>query len=475
MQRTGIRRVRPKPGHSTRFQAAIHLQVVTYRVLCRPTARAMRVLPDRLACLLHLSAYRNGTVAALVLHSRKVVTMFDILVVDDEIEILHALKRELRIWARERNLRILTATTGEEALEMITADSDRIAILLTDNRMPGLSGAELIRRVIASRFAVVPVLITGYTGKQNIQAALSTGAFDVIVKPWNRADLQQQLDHALQTYDIRRRTLKNGSPGAGSRMTTEFRKRYLEANVPRACKRLEVSYVQRPDSVTGTCEDYLDFFELGNDQVLVFLGTASGESMPAAFLSAIVKSMIHSEYMPNCIGARVCPADLLDWLNERIFAIRESVSNLFMSLLVCLLDTRTGRVTYSAAGAPTPIHARGRAVEQKVGDGLALGANPRATYRETVLQVTPGDSLYLLSNGMMRRNQDAGESEQVFDRMLGESRYLVQRERSANARNTQSDGTAVRVVLSPSTRAGRPPEPQTISRRATRKPAPVRA
>lgn len=389
--------------------------------------------------------------------------MLDILIVDDEIEILHALKRELRIWARERNLRILTATSGDEALQMIASGADRIAILLTDNRMPGLSGGELIRRVIEARFPVVPLLITGYTAKRNIQGALSTGAFGVIVKPWSRIDLQQQLDHALQTYYIRRRTEEKSGRKAGAKITTEFRKRYLDVNVPQTCKRFEMTYMQRPNPKSGTCDDYLDFVELGDDQVLILLGTASGDSMPAAFLSAVVKSMIHTEYIPGCIGSQMSPANLLAWLNQRIFDVRESVSNLFMSLLVCHLDTRTGRVTYSVAGAPTPIHARGRAVEQRVGDGLALGANPRATYRQTALQMESTDSLYLLSTGMMSRNDEAGESEQVFDRMLGESRYMVQRERSNGNRTADSDGTAVRIVLHPNAQfAARARKPQTV-------------
>ncbi|MBP8806670.1 MAG: response regulator [Kofleriaceae bacterium] len=99
--------------------------------------------------------------------------------------------------------RIKTASDGAEALEVLRQEP--VAVLLTDQRMPGMSGDELLRIVKRDHPEVVRVVITAYSDIEPILAAINEGLVArYIVKPWNREELDQLLRWAIAAWQFSR-------------------------------------------------------------------------------------------------------------------------------------------------------------------------------------------------------------------------------------------------------------------------------
>jgi DNA-binding NtrC family response regulator len=118
-----------------------------------------------------------------------------ILVVDDEEEILHSLRGLLR-----REFDVHTAASGAEALELLKRQP--VHVIMTDQRMPEITGVELLRRVQGDCPDAIRMVFTGYSDiKAVIEAVNQGGIFRYITKPWDPEELQAVLRQACEAYD----------------------------------------------------------------------------------------------------------------------------------------------------------------------------------------------------------------------------------------------------------------------------------
>ena len=118
-----------------------------------------------------------------------------ILIVDDEPSNLRALERLFRA---EYDVR--TAGSGGEALSLL--EHHDMAVLIADQRMPGMSGVELMQRTARLRPHMVRMLLTGYTDVESLIDAINTGnVYKYITKPWNNDELLLTVARALEHYE----------------------------------------------------------------------------------------------------------------------------------------------------------------------------------------------------------------------------------------------------------------------------------
>lgn len=95
---------------------------------------------------------------------------------------------------------ILLAATGEEALETM-AQADRLALILADQRMPGLSGAEVLARAREIAPHAERIMITGYSEPEDIMAAINQGqVYRYILKPWSNEELRIAIIQGVERY-----------------------------------------------------------------------------------------------------------------------------------------------------------------------------------------------------------------------------------------------------------------------------------
>ncbi len=119
-----------------------------------------------------------------------------VLVVDDEPRVLDALEAVLAA-----EFRVLRAESGEHALRNL-ADTD-VAVIVTDYRMPGMTGVELLRRSQDVAPEAVRILLTAYTDVESLMEAINTGhIYHVLPKPWDPNELLLVVRRAAERYAL---------------------------------------------------------------------------------------------------------------------------------------------------------------------------------------------------------------------------------------------------------------------------------
>src|SRR3974377_1332857 len=115
-----------------------------------------------------------------------------ILVVDDD----ESLRRVTQLQLEEAGPLVLAASNGTEALALI--EEDPPALVVTDLKMPGLSGLELLNKIRSEHPETTVVMITAFGTVQTAVEAMKSGAYDYITKPIDYEELVLIVKRALE-------------------------------------------------------------------------------------------------------------------------------------------------------------------------------------------------------------------------------------------------------------------------------------
>lgn len=123
-----------------------------------------------------------------------------ILVVDDEGAIRYSVSKTL-----ERvGYRVITASSGEEALDLM--ERQDFDVVLTDIRMPGISGVDLLAMIREKSPDIVVILMTGYASLGTAVESLRLGAHDYLIKPSSSEDIRESVRRGMErSVNLRRR------------------------------------------------------------------------------------------------------------------------------------------------------------------------------------------------------------------------------------------------------------------------------
>lgn len=120
-----------------------------------------------------------------------------LLLVDDEENILNSLKRTFR----KEQYRIITANSGLEGLSVI--DKEKISLVLSDHRMPGMEGVEFLNEVRQKSPDTIRMMLTGYADMPSVMNAINHGeVYRFITKPWDDEEIRFIVKDALRHYDL---------------------------------------------------------------------------------------------------------------------------------------------------------------------------------------------------------------------------------------------------------------------------------
>lgn len=121
--------------------------------------------------------------------------MKTILLVDDERHVLSALKRSLR----NEGYQILTANSGYEALDLLK--NNDVHLVISDQRMPEMTGTQLLHQVRKNYPETVRVMLSGYADADAILGAVNLGhIYQFQTKPWNDTDLRHSIQNCITHY-----------------------------------------------------------------------------------------------------------------------------------------------------------------------------------------------------------------------------------------------------------------------------------
>ncbi|MGE3819077.1 MAG: response regulator [Isosphaeraceae bacterium] len=118
-----------------------------------------------------------------------------LLIVDDEPNVCDSVHDLLR-----REFRVLKAHSAEEGYRMM--QEEEVHIIMSDQRMPQISGVELLERVKSRNPRAIRLLFTGFADVESIIAAINQGhVYQFLKKPWQPEDLEAAVRQAAQEYE----------------------------------------------------------------------------------------------------------------------------------------------------------------------------------------------------------------------------------------------------------------------------------
>jgi putative nucleotidyltransferase with HDIG domain len=118
-----------------------------------------------------------------------------VLFIDDEVNILNSIQR---VFA-DHNFTLMTAGNAQKGLEILSRNE--IAVVISDNIMPGMNGLDLLRLAKVISPDTIRIMLTGHASLDTAIEAINLGeVFRFVVKPWNDKALEETVEDALQRY-----------------------------------------------------------------------------------------------------------------------------------------------------------------------------------------------------------------------------------------------------------------------------------
>ncbi len=120
-----------------------------------------------------------------------------LLIVDDEESVLQALRRLFH-----RQYDVVTHTSGAAALEQL--QNERFDVIISDMRMPQMTGAELLKSCFELYPQMIRILLTGYSDLESAIKAVNEGnIYRYVSKPWDNDQLRALIAEAIDTRDLK--------------------------------------------------------------------------------------------------------------------------------------------------------------------------------------------------------------------------------------------------------------------------------
>ena len=290
---------------------------------------------------------------------------------------------------------------GTEALAMLHAEVP--SLLLLDFDMPGLNGAEVLKRLRVDRnpaIAQLPtIMLTGHGGEESEILCLEAGADDFVTKPINSAVLRARIDTQLRLCSMRHQLQLQNDELEAWRTNLE---RDLEAArltqqslIPQKLPALEgwdVAAVYQPVIQVGG--DIYGWLRLADGRTLFWIVDATGHGASAALLTTLAKLLFHHGSMEHTRPSSIMRAVNNDF--RSIFGARS-----FMTAMCVALDPTSGRATVVGAGHPPLLVARGRgATEALASSAPPLGLVELSEFAESEVDLAPGDAFRSYTDGL---------------------------------------------------------------------------
>jgi sigma-B regulation protein RsbU (phosphoserine phosphatase) len=323
-----------------------------------------------------------------------------VLVIDDERSILENLTFVLEL----DNYEVITASNGEEGISLFKENKDSIDAVVTDMKMPKLSGLEVLKEIKAIMPEMGIIILTGHGDMENAIQTMKDGAFEYLKKPIDVDDLTIAINNAIEKKNLllenskihlkllnQNNYLKGLHDSAEKILLNLLPKKFPD--IPDL--RFSVEY-KTSDAVGG---DMYDICDIG-DYICFYVFDVSDHGILAAVVTIILKSFLQNiEYnYRQGINKRRFPEIVSDLNNEVLI---NTAQNVFATLFLGFLDKQTKTLYYVSAGHTTQYHVSADGLVPLPSTGTVLGAFEDIIYKCSVHPLKQGDKILLFSDGIL--------------------------------------------------------------------------
>ena len=341
-----------------------------------------------------------------------------VLVVDDEEDLELLVRQKFRRRIREGDLKFLFARNGKEALEVL-GDNPEVHLVLSDINMPVMDGLTLLSQIVDIDQDIQAVIVSAYGDMKNIRTAMNRGAFDFLTKPIDFNDLEATIEKSIKHVQALQVALETRDRLVAVKQELDMARDVQMSFQPEALPTNEhhdVKAVIIPAREVGG--DLYDFFFIDESRLALVIADVSGKGVPAALFTTVTRALLRAAASKNY----TTPSDCLTMVNDLL--CESNPSCIFITLFFGVLDLRTGELRYSNAGHNLPRMLRTDSrveVVPKTGN-LVLGIQPAHVYHNHQIQLMPGDTLFLYTDGITEAEDSKSEEfmESRLDERLAE-------------------------------------------------------
>ena len=355
-----------------------------------------------------------------------------ILYVDDEKDNLTVFNSSFR-----RFYDIHTALSGSEELEIMR--KEKIWLIITDQRMPGMSGTEFLERTLTDYPDCIRIILTGFSDMNAvIQAINKSMVYKYITKPWELEEMKNTIDNGIEMYKLREQNrilieeLKEANRTLEQKVITrtmqiEMQNKEITSSIHYARKiqnallpqkeeldRLLPSHFvfSRPKGIVSG--DY--YWVSSRDEKIVFtVADCTGHGIPGAFMSILGVAFINE--ILNKMGS-ISANEILNQLRAMVIRSlhqsgRTDEARDGMEMALCVIDFNRKKLQFSGAFRPLYI-SKGNDILELQGDNMPIGIydDEEVSFTNRESSFEKGDMIYLFTDGYV--DQLGGTERKTF-------------------------------------------------------------
>jgi len=245
-----------------------------------------------------------------------------ILLVDDETNIINALKRTLR----PDGYTILTANSGEEGLALLT--QHEVGVIISDQRMPHMTGVEFLHKVKELYPKTLRIVLSGYTELESVTSIINEGAIcKFLTKPWDDDLLRDNIHEAFQHYEMEQENLRLSRELRAANDKLSILNQNLEQKV--VDKSHEIIHSINLLQISQEILEHLPIGIIGIDeQNMIVISNKRAEEIFGQPPGTCLLGLMAVDALPDVLLQllqKICPDGLVQ-LDEEIVTVNEGIS-----------------------------------------------------------------------------------------------------------------------------------------------------
>ena len=304
-------------------------------------------------------------------------------------------------------MKFVFAHDGQEALNKLNEDPD-LDVVMSDINMPVMDGLTLLLRLSDINRSLKAVIVSAYGDMQNIRTAMNRGAYDFLIKPIDFQDFELTLNKTIQELESIKQGLRAREELTALQLELGIAARIQQSILPRTFPpfptRTDFDIYAQMTPAREVGGDFYDFFFLDKDRLGIVIADVSGKGVPAAIFMAVCRTLLRATALQG-FPAGEC----IKYVNDVL--TRQSDAAMFVTVFYGILHTNTGELEFCLAGHNPPFvlsPSKGLRILDKP-SGLMAGAFEHATYETGRTALSPGDTVFLYTDGVTESVNISGQ------------------------------------------------------------------
>ena len=213
--------------------------------------------------------------------------------------------------------------------------------------------------------------------------------------------LHNQLDFYVK--NLEKATGENRKIEKDLKIAKHLQNNILARDIPELVTKKDFSICAISEAAYDIGGDLYDYFILNDEQLLFAVGDISGKGIPAALFMIYTQTLMRS-----LAKSDMSVSEIVEQLNNKL--IEENISDLFVTLLMGILNFKTGKLTYCNAAHNLPLVIRNEGIIEEIGEthGIPVGIYPDRNYTYSEIQLEEGDQFMIYTDGVVDSKDENG-------------------------------------------------------------------